>query len=49
VARWAVGIGGIAWWDFCLADKLVLVLFAFVVLGSVSLVLSQEIDWEERF
>jgi len=30
-------------------DYFVLVLFAFVVLGSVSLVLRQEIDWEERF
>jgi len=29
-------------------DYFVLVLFAFVVLGLVSSVLSQEIDWEER-
>ena len=34
---------------FCFSlDNFVLVLFAFVVLGLVSSVLCQEIDWEER-
>jgi len=36
------------WWDFRLADGLVLVLLAFVVLGSVSSVLCQEIGCKER-